>query len=71
MSEEIAEQTRGKRRNVALSNLYLDPNNFRFVDRPEYRAVPPERVLRRTCSDARPASCWVASRRTFETSLPA
>lgn len=45
MSEETAEQTRGKRRNVALSNLYLDPNNFRFVDRPEYRAVPPERVF--------------------------
>ena len=45
MSEETAEQTRGRRRTVALSNLYLDPNNFRFVDRREYRAVPSERVF--------------------------
>ena len=45
MSEETAEQSRGRQKSVALSRLYLDPNNFRFVDRPEYRAVPPERVF--------------------------
>ncbi len=45
MSEETAEQTRGRRRTMALSRLYLDPNNYRFVDRREYRVVPPERVF--------------------------
>ena len=45
MSEETAEQMRGRRRTMALSRLYLDPNNYRFVDRREYRAVPPERVF--------------------------
>ncbi len=30
---------------MSLSRLYLDPNNFRFVDHPEYRLVPPERVF--------------------------
>ena len=29
---------------VPLSRLYLDPNNFRFVDHPEYRPVPPDHV---------------------------
>ena len=44
MSDETAEQVRGKRTSVALGRLYLDPNNFRFVDHPEYRPVPSERV---------------------------
>ena len=45
MSDDTAEQTRGKRHHVSLSRLYLDPNNFRFVDHPEYRHVSPERVF--------------------------
>ena len=45
MSDETAEQIRSKRQSVSLSRLYLDPSNFRFVDHPEYRPVPPERVF--------------------------
>ncbi len=45
MSGETAEQGRGKRRSVSLKHLYLDPNNFRFVDHPDYRPVPPEHVF--------------------------
>ena len=45
MSEETAEQVRGKRQSVSLKRLYLDPNNFRFVDHPDYRPVPPEHVF--------------------------
>ena len=45
MSDETAEQIRSRRQSVSLSRLYLDPNNFRFVDHPEYRPVPPERVF--------------------------
>ncbi len=55
MSDEKAEQMRGRRQTVSLSRLYLDPNNFRFVDHPEYRSVGPEGlfdadVQRRTTS---------------------
>ena len=45
MSDETAEQIRSKRQSVSLSRLCLDPNNFRFVDHPEYRPVPPEHVF--------------------------
>ena len=45
MSEETAEHVRGRRQTVSLARLYLDPNNFRFVDHPEYRSVPAERVF--------------------------
>ena len=45
MSEETTEQMYGKRQTVSLKRLYLDPNNFRFVDQPEYRPVPTERVF--------------------------
>ena len=45
MSEETAEQVRGKRQSVSLKRLYLDPNNFRFVDHLDYRPVPPEHVF--------------------------
>ena len=45
MSDETAEQVRSGRRSVSLSRLYLDPNNYRFVDHPDYRHVPPERVF--------------------------
>ena len=45
MSDESTEQVRGKRHHVSLSRLFLDPNNFRFVDHPEYRPVPPENTF--------------------------
>ena len=45
MSDESAEQSRSGRRSVPLGRLYLDPNNYRFVDHPDYRLVPPERVF--------------------------
>ena len=39
MSDEPAEQLRGRRQTVSLARLYLDPNNYRIVDNPEYRPV--------------------------------
>ena len=45
MSEESTEQVRGRRQNLSLGRLFLDPNNFRFVDHPEYRPVPPENTF--------------------------
>ena len=45
MSDETADQVRSKRQFVSLDRLYLDPNNFRFVDHPDYRQVPRERVF--------------------------
>ena len=55
MNDETTEQVRSGRRNVSLSRLYLDPNNFRFIDHSDYQRVPPERlsnadVQRRTTS---------------------
>lgn len=45
MNQETTEQSRSQSRQVALSSLYLDPNNFRFVDHPDYRLVPTERIF--------------------------
>ena len=45
MSDESTEQLRGSRRTVALSRLYLDPNNFRIVDNEDYTRVAPEDVF--------------------------
>ena len=45
MNQETTEQSRGLSRLVPLKNLYLDPNNFRFVDHPDYREVPAERAF--------------------------
>ena len=45
MSDETADQMRGRRHQVSLGRLYLDPNNFRFMDHPDYRHVPPERIF--------------------------
>ena len=45
MSEETTEQVRGRRQSVSLKRLHLDPNNFRFVDHPDYRLVAPEHVF--------------------------
>lgn len=45
MSDVSADQLRGSRRTVALSRLYLDPNNFRIVDHEDYRPVASEEVF--------------------------
>ena len=46
MNDEPAEQVRGRRQHVSLASLYLDPNNFRFADHEDYRAVVPEDVFK-------------------------
>lgn len=30
----------GRPRKIALQYLFLDPNNFRIVDHPEYKRIP-------------------------------
>ena len=45
MSDEPAEQLRGRRQTVSLARLYLDPNNYRIVDNPDYRFVAPADVF--------------------------
>ena len=45
MSDEPAEQPRGRRQTVSLARLFLDPNNYRIVDNPEYRPVAPADVF--------------------------
>ena len=45
MSDETHDQIRSRRQYVSLGSLYLDPNNYRFLDHSEYRHVPPERVF--------------------------
>ena len=45
MTDETPEPARGKRRTVPLKSLYLDPNNFRFVDHREYRPIPVDRIF--------------------------
>ena len=45
MSDDTADQKRGRRQSVSLKRLYLDPNNYRFVDHPEYAPVAPDRVF--------------------------
>ena len=46
MSDEQPEQPRGRRQRVSLTSLYLDPNNFRFVDHGDYRPVAAEDVFK-------------------------
>ena len=45
MSDGTTDQVRGRRQNLSLGRLFLDPNNFRFFDRPEYRRIAPENVF--------------------------
>ena len=45
MSDEAVEQLRGRRQTVSLANLFLDPNNYRIVDHPDYRKVALEDVF--------------------------
>ena len=46
MSDASSEPMRSRRQTVSLSNLYLDPNNFRFVDHPDYQYVADEDVFK-------------------------
>ena len=46
MSDEPAEQSRGRRQRVSLASLYLDPNNYRFVDHKDYHNVDREEVFK-------------------------
>ena len=46
MNDEPAEQSRGERRYVALGSLYLDPNNYRFADHPDYHKVSSDDVFK-------------------------
>ena len=45
MNDEAAEQSRGERRYVALGSLYLDPNNYRFADHPDYSKVSSDDIF--------------------------
>ncbi len=45
MSDDIVEGPSSRRRSVSIDRLYLDPNNFRFADHPDYQEVPPDRVF--------------------------
>ena len=46
MSEPSSESMRSRRQTVSLSSLYLDPNNFRFADHPDYHPVADEDVFK-------------------------
>ena len=46
MSDEPAEQVRGRRQRVSLASLYLDPNNYRFADHVDYKPVAREDVFK-------------------------
>ena len=46
MSEASIEPMRGRRQTVSLANLYLDPNNFRFADNPDYHHVAAEDLFK-------------------------
>jgi len=41
----VEEIERSKKRSYHLKNLYLDPNNYRFVDNEDYTPVPDEKIL--------------------------
>ena len=45
MGDETTEQAISKRQTIPLKSLYLDPNNFRFVDHPEYQPVSADHVF--------------------------
>ena len=45
MSDGTTDQVRGRRQNLSLGSLFLDPNNFRFLDHPEYRPIAAENLF--------------------------
>ena len=44
-AESSGADSRSKRLTLSLSSLYLDPNNYRFIDHSDYRPVSQERVF--------------------------
>ena len=46
MSEDSTDQARGRRQQLSLSSLYLDPNNYRFVHHPDYIYAPREDIFK-------------------------
>jgi len=44
-SWRVEEIERSKKRSYHLKNLYLDPNNYRFVDNEDYTPVPENKIL--------------------------
>jgi predicted ATPase len=43
-SQSISSESKSRRLTLSLSSLYLDPNNYRFIDHQDYTQVPDERV---------------------------
>jgi predicted ATPase len=41
---EAPQSVSSRTRSVSLKNLFLDPNNYRFVDHEDYLPVPPENI---------------------------
>ena len=44
-SSDIMERTPTFKRSFNIKNLYLDPNNYRFIDHPEYKKVSEDQIL--------------------------
>ncbi|WP_428267609.1 AAA family ATPase [Haliangium sp.] len=44
-SAQVEATASARRLRVALDNIYLDPNNYRFIDHVDYSEVPPERTF--------------------------
>jgi hypothetical protein len=43
-NEPTSAENRGRRLPLSLSSLYLDPNNYRFIDHPDYQLVTVEHL---------------------------
>src|ERR1700761_6369751 len=43
-SQSISSESKSRRLTLSLASLYLDPNNYRFIDHQDYTQVPDERV---------------------------
>ena len=67
MSDGTTDQVRGRRQNLSLGRLFLDPNNFRFFDHPDYRPSRRRTFSMSTYNDALPASYSVDIKKTSET----
>jgi hypothetical protein len=42
--DSLANETKSRRLALALSSLYLDPNNYRFIDHDDYQKVAEENL---------------------------
>ncbi len=45
MNADLTDHPRGRRTQISLASLYLDPNNYRIVDNPDYSKVTQKNVL--------------------------